>query len=215
MLSVQILVLTFNMCTCVFLYKHHTHLVAIQAPGCCLLLLTSKTSYSQSRLRFIFTWKLKFIPKKRVWTTGIPLKRVKEYILHIYFFVLYGRFLCLRCAGWGVPLVEFGWSQPEVRQTPGGPLRPAWPLSPGRPVCPLSPGFPGWPLKALPGRPGWPVIRATVLTALPRQDLSEIVWQIMYKLRHGHWLMSSFTPNYLKVLRSWFTTGSLVSGVTW
>lgn len=153
--------------------------------------------------------------KNRVWTIGIPLKRVKEYILHIYFFVLYGRFLCLRCADWGVPLVEFGWSQPEVRQTPGGPLRPAWPLSPGRPVCPLSPGFPGWPLKALPGRPGWPVIRATMLTALTRQDLSEIVWQIMYKLRHGHWLMSSFTPNYLKVLRSWFTTRSLVSGVAW
>lgn len=175
-LSLQTLVLTFNMCTCAFLYKHHT--------SCCY----SSTWMSSSFVNF----KNKLFPvsakihiymkieiyskkktKKRVWTIGIPLKRVKEYILQIYFFVLYGRFLCLRCAGWGVPLVEFGWSQPEVRQTPGGPLRPAWPLSPGRPVCPLSPGFPGWPLKALPGRPGWPVIRATVLT--------------------------SFTPNYLKV----------------
>lgn len=134
-----------------------------------------------------------FLKKTRMNNRDPPKKSKRE---HIYFFVLYERFLCLRCAGWGVPLVEFGWSQPEVRQTPGGPLRPAWPLSPGRPVCPLSPGFPGWPLKALPGRPSWPAIRATVLTALTRQDLSEIVWQIMYKLRHGHWLMSSFMPHY-------------------
>lgn len=69
------------------------------------------------------------------------------------FFSLYGRFLNLRVAGGGVPMVELSRAHPEVTQTPGGPLRPGCPLRPGRPTCPRSPCFPGCPLKALPGRP--------------------------------------------------------------
>lgn len=84
-----------------------------------------------------------------------------QFTVHMYAFSLYGRFLNLRGAGWGgVPLVALSWGHPEVTQTPGDPLRPAWPLSPGLPTCPLSPCLPGWPLKALPGRPRWPVFEA-------------------------------------------------------
>lgn len=93
-----------------------------------------------------------------------------------YCFFLYWRFLNLRGAGWGVPMVGFSWAHPEVIQTPGGPLRPAWPLSPGRPTCPLSPSLPGWPLKALPGRPCWPVIEAKMLFSLRSPQSAEMSW---------------------------------------
>lgn len=101
-----------------------------------------------TRFRIIFTVKFPFIR---------ALRNKKDFFfLHRCF--VYGRFLNLRRAGWGVPLVPFGWVHPEVTQTPGGPLRPGWPLNPGLPTWPLLPGFPGWPSKALPGRPGRPVV---------------------------------------------------------
>lgn len=83
---------------------------------------------------------------------------IKRIIIFLHRCFVYGRFLNLRGAGWGVPLLSFGWVHPEVTQTPGGPLRPGWPLSPGLPTWPLSPGFPGWPSNALPGRPGKPMV---------------------------------------------------------
>lgn len=97
----------------------------------------------------IYTGKFPFI-----WALG---GKKDFFFLFLHPFV-YGRFLNLRGAGWGVPLVPFGWVHPEVTQTPGGPLRPGWPLNPGLPTWPLWPGFPGWPSNALPGRPGRPVV---------------------------------------------------------
>lgn len=136
-------------CAGVSLYKYiwsFAHIMYIQ-----YTLLSLVTGYETiSSFRIIFTGKIPFI-----WAR---MKKIHGFFWH--YCSLYGRFLSLRGACWGVPLVSFGWVHPVVTQTPGGPLRPGWPLSPGLPRWPLSPGFPGWPLNALPGRPGGPVVEA-------------------------------------------------------
>lgn len=131
---------------CVSLYKYILSFVQIRYIQ--YMWLSLVTWYETiSSFRIIFTGNFPFI-----WA----LRNKKRLFFHGCF--VYRRFLNLRSAGWGVPLVPFSWVHPEVTQTPGGPLRPGWPLNPGLPTWPLSPGFPGWPSNALPGRPGRPVV---------------------------------------------------------
>lgn len=133
-----------------FLYTHV--FFACPAP-CCYTSGNFRNRLLAVSVKTCIYTKTDIFSHKHIWTIREPLSEKS-----LYFF-FYGRLLCLRCAGWGLLLVLLSWAHPEVRQTPGGPRRPAWPLRPGRPVWPLSPGCPGCPSKALPGRPGWPVIQ--------------------------------------------------------